>query len=91
MKPVTVEPEIARWHQRSAGVFIAIVVTADIGVRVAKTYWRTYSPFDKAFAVIVLISLLTLPWGVIRMEKRGQKLELWHVYLVVLAVTLLLH
>ena len=90
MKPVAAEPEIARGHQRFIGVFMAVVVTADIGIHVAKTYWRAYSPFDKAYAVFVLIFLLTLPWGITKMEKRGQKLEVWFVYLVVLMVALLL-
>jgi hypothetical protein len=91
MKPVAAEPVMARWQQRFLGVFMALVVTADIGIRVAKHYWRAYDPFDKTFAVFVLVLLLMLPWGVIRMEKRGQKLELWYVYLVVLLVATLFH
>jgi hypothetical protein len=63
-----------------------VLVTAEIGVHVSKHYWRAYNPCEKFFAVFVLLLLLALPWGAVRMEKRGQKLELWHVYLVVLMV-----
>jgi len=86
MTPVTAEPQIPRWGERSVGVFMSILVTADLGVRVGKHYWRAYEPFDKFFAVFVLLVLLALPWAAIKMEKRGQKLEPWYVYLVVLMV-----
>jgi hypothetical protein len=88
MTTVTAVTQTSRWG-RSIGVLMAVLVTAEIGVHVGKHYWRAYNAVDKFFAVVVLLLLLALPWGAIRMEKRGQKLELWHVYLIVLMVAVL--
>ncbi len=40
---------------RSLGA--AALVTAIIGMRVSKHYWQAYDPFDKFFAVFVLLAL----------------------------------
>ena len=73
---------------RSLGA--AALVTAIIGMRVSKHYWQAYDPFDKFFAVFVLLALVTFPclasW---RETKSGKKKELFEVYLLILMVALL--
>jgi hypothetical protein len=69
-------------------VVSAVVITFILGVTVIQR-WHAYRLFDKCFSVVTLLILLTFPWGAIRMEKRGQKLEIWHAYLLVLLATAL--
>jgi hypothetical protein len=73
---------------RSLGA--AVLVTAIIGMRVSKHYWQAYEPFDKFFAVFVLLALVTFPflanW---RETKSGKKTELSEVYVLILMVALL--
>jgi hypothetical protein len=88
MAPVTAEPEVLKLTYTNA-VF-AVLVTLLLGVRVIHR-WHAYGLFDRCFAVFVLVFLVTLPWNMSRMEKRGQKMELWFVYLVVLLVDGLFH
>jgi len=72
---------------RSLGVLMAVLVTADIGVRVSKHYWQAYDPFDKFFAVFVLLALVTFPCLAIwRETKSGKKTELFEVYVLILLV-----
>ena len=67
---------------RSLGA--AVLVTAIIGMRVSKHYWQAYDPFDKFFAVFVLLALVTFPiWGE---TKSGKKTELFEVYVLILMV-----
>jgi len=76
---------------RSVGVLMAVLVTADIGMRLYKHYWRAYDSFDKFFAVFVLLALLTFPCLVIWKERKsGEKIELFQVYLLILLVVQLL-
>jgi Mn2+/Fe2+ NRAMP family transporter len=75
---------------RSLGV--AVLVTAIIGMRVSKHYWQAYEPFDKFFAVFVLLALVTFPFLAIwRETKSGKKTELSEVYALILMVALLFH
>jgi len=64
-------------------VISAVLVTFILSVNVIE-HWHAYRLFDRFLSVFVLLILLTFPWGAIRMEKRGQKLEIWHAYLLVL-------
>ena len=81
-------------HDRPAfsgigGVLMAVLVTADVCIRVSK-HWQAYEFFDKFFAVFVLLALATFPAIAIWRERRfGKGLELFHVYLLILMVILL--
>jgi hypothetical protein len=88
MAPVTAEPDVSKLTYTNA-VF-AVLVTLILGVSVVHR-WHAYRLFDRCFALFVLVFLVTLPWSTSRMEKRGQKMELWYVYLVVLMVDGLFH
>ena len=66
----------------------AVLVTLILSVNVIK-HWHAYTLFDRCFSVFALLILLTFPWSAIRMEKRGQKLQIWHAYLLVLLATAL--
>ncbi len=69
-------------------VVSAVLVTFILSVTVIE-HWHAYRLFDKCVSVVTLLILLTFPWGAIRMEKRGQRLEIWHAYLLVLLATAL--
>ena len=88
MAPVTAEPKVFKLTLTNA-VF-AVLVTLILGVKVIHR-WHAYGLFDRCFAVFVLVFLVTLPWSTSRMEKRGQKVELWFVYIAVLLVDGLFH
>ena len=82
----TAEAGVSR--SRYFDVVSAVLVTFILTVTVIQ-HWHAYRLFDKCLSVATLLILLTFPWGAIRMEKRGQKLEIWHAYfLVLLAVNL---
>jgi hypothetical protein len=72
---------------RSVGVVMAVLVTADIGVRVGKHYWRAYDPFDKFFAVFVLLTLAIFPLLAIWRENSGKRVEFFEVYFLILLVS----
>jgi undecaprenyl pyrophosphate phosphatase UppP len=85
MAPITAENETSR-VLRFTGIFMAVLVTANVGVRVSK-HWRTYDLFDKGNAVFVLVALAAFPCIAIwRERKSGKKVELFEMYLLMLLV-----
>lgn len=66
---------------------MAVLVTADVTVRVSKHYWQNYDSFDKFFAVFALLTLAAFPGVAIWRETRsGKRVELLEVYFLILLV-----
>ena len=85
MQSTTAQTEFNMW--RPAGLFMAVVVTADIAVHVAK-HWRAYESFDKFFAIFVLLMLLTYPWFAFRKQMTAGTQLVMAYSLVLLVVWL---
>jgi hypothetical protein len=83
--PAASEPRFFDWR---TDVGFAVAVTFIISVSVIER-WHAYRLFDKCFSVLVLLTVLTLPWEGIRMKKRTKKLDVWYVCLLLMMVTLL--
>ena len=84
MAPITAEHDRRSWQP--IGVLMAVLVTANVCIRVSK-HWQAYESFDKFFAVFVLLALATFPGIAIwRERKAGRGVELFHVYLLILLV-----
>lgn len=85
MASIIAEREMSRLL-RFMGLLMAVLVTADVCVRVSK-HWRTYDVFDRGFAVFVMLALAAFPWIAIwRERKSGKKVELFEMYLLILLV-----
>ena len=86
---ITAEPDKPNFQ--AVGVLIAVLVTADVCIRVFK-HWQGYESFDKFFAVFVLLALALFPAIAIWREKKlGRGLELFQVYMLILLVIQLFH
>jgi hypothetical protein len=90
MASMTAEPETPKWwgsmSVRSLGVFWAVIVTAEVCLRVSR-HWRSYDMFDKSFAVFALLALAAFPcFAIGRERKSGRKVELLEAYLLVMLV-----
>jgi hypothetical protein len=66
----------------------AVLVTLVLSVTVIE-HWHAYRLFDKCLSLPTLLIIGAFPWGAIRMQKRGQQVEVWQVYLLLLLVTFL--
>ena len=87
MLSTTDQTELRIWWP--VGVFMAIIVTADIAVHVAK-HWRGYEGFDRFFAIYVLLMLLAYPWFAIRKQMTAGP-QLFMAYALVMLVAMLFH
>jgi hypothetical protein len=82
LTPDTPEPTVSNWRY---DVGLAVAVTIIFSQSVINR-WHAYRPFDKCFSVLVLLSVLTLPWEGIRMKKRIHNLEVRRVCLLLIMV-----
>jgi hypothetical protein len=53
------------------GLFMAVVVTIEASLKTLER-WHKLDGMGKSLAILLLISLVTTPIGIIRKEKRGQ-------------------
>jgi hypothetical protein len=82
--PVSAAPDFPKL--KYFDVISAVLVTFILSVNVIE-HWQTYRLFDKCLSIPTLLIILSFPLGAIRLERRGQRLEVWHMYLLLLLVT----
>ena len=87
MPPTPLTAEHDRPAFQAIGVLMAVLVTANVCIRVSK-HWQAYeSFFDKFFAVFVMLFLATFPCIAIwRERKSGRGVGLFEVYFLILLV-----
>lgn len=87
MASATSQTELKSWWP--IVILMAVMVTADIALRVAK-HWSAYGGFDRVEAVFVLLMLLAYPWAAVRKHMTvGSQLCL--AYTLVMLVAAILH
>ena len=81
--PHSLEPTVSNWRD----VGFAVAATLILSKSVSRS-WHSYHLFDQCFSVVILLFVLTLPWGWTRM-KRTHSVEVWQVCILLIMVYML--
>jgi len=82
--PDSLEPTVSNWRDVGATVAVTFILAKSVSHS-----WHAYHLFDKFFSVVILLSILTLPWEGFRMKKRTHSVEVWRVCILLMMVYLL--
>jgi len=72
---------------RFAGVAIALLVSADVCIRVAK-HWPSYGWYDRVYAILVVVTLATWPWLRNRVRRSSTGEWIFSYLLIILVLGL---